>query len=229
MTKDIAVIPARGASKRIPQKNLLEIHGLPMIAWTIRAALSSQIFEQVLVSTEDNRIASVARRYGAEVPFLRTENYDDFSEVSAATISSLRQAIDFYDSQFVNVVQLMPNCPLRGKEEIIAAVKHFKGHEHNFQISALEFGFNNPWWAATLTSSGKPEPLFPEALSKRSQDLEKLYCPTGAIWIADIENLLRENTFYGPGHVYFPMSWEKAIDIDSYSDLEIAKKLMNSH
>ena len=85
--RNIALIPARGGSKRIPKKNIIEFSGKPMIAWTIEAALKSEKFEKVVVSTDDPEIASVAQKYGAAVPFLREEDADDFTPISTVTLN----------------------------------------------------------------------------------------------------------------------------------------------
>jgi CMP-N-acetylneuraminic acid synthetase len=219
----IAIIPARGGSKRILKKNIIDFFGKPMIAWTIEAALKSNLFEKILVSTDDEEIAAVARAYGAEVPFLRLEASDDYSPVSEATLSSLQQAEKFWDKEFDTVVQLMANCPIRGCDDIVTALDEFFLHDAEFQISAFEFGWMNPWWASKLDQNNRPTSMFPKALESRSQDMEKLFCPTGAIWIANSAAFKCAKSFYGDGHVFSPMSWTAAIDIDDYDDLKMAK------
>lgn len=221
----IAIIPARGGSKRIPRKNIVPFRDQPMIVWTIRAALESGVFHRVLVSTDDPEIAAVSCAEGAEVPFLRKTNADDQSPVSDAIITALGQAEMHYDIKFDTVAQLMPNCPLRRAEDIRAAWEMFQGGAHRFQISAFEFGWMNPWWAARIASNGKPDWLFPDARMSRSQDLDRLYCPTGAIWIADTTELRLHRTFYGPGHVLCPMPVHNAIDIDDWHDFYMAEAL----
>ena len=221
----IAIIPARGGSKRIPRKNIVEFRRRPMIAWTIEAALESGVFDVVLVSTDDEEIAEISRFEGAEVPFLRDVHADDQSPVSEAIIAALGQAERHYGKSYSAVTQLMPNCPLRGADEIRAAFAHFSSRGHRFQISACEFGWMNPWWAARVDQTGKPEWLFPESRFLRSQDLERLCCPTGAIWIAEPAALAEAGTFYGPGHVLYPMAWQVAIDIDDLGDLLMAEAL----
>ncbi len=219
----IAIIPARGGSKRIPRKNITPFRGRPMIAWTIEAALKSEVFDRVIVSTDDTEIAETARAEGAEVPFLRLAHADDQSSVSDAIITTLGQAEKHYAKQFATVTQLMPNCPLRNSNDIRAADKHFKDGRHLFQISAFEFGWMNPWWAARLKYDGQPDWLFPESRQSRSQDLERLFCPTGAIWVADALALVKHQTYYGPRHVLCPMPWQSAIDIDDWHDLHMAE------
>ncbi len=225
--KNIAIIPARGGSKRIPDKNIIEFKGKPMIAWTIEAARESRVFDRILVSTDDVNIANVALQYGADVPFLRTEYADDYSPVSKATTAALVQAINYWEENYELVVQLMANCPLRSAVDINAAMEAFLKKGREFQISCFKYGWMNPWWAVKLGVEGQPEQLFPEAVDKRSQDLPALYCPSGAIWVAKVEKLLEHKNYYGPGHTFEPLSWVSAVDIDDYDDLSFAKSVFD--
>jgi CMP-N-acetylneuraminic acid synthetase len=217
----LAVIPARGGSKRLPGKNLLPVAGRPMIEWTIAAALESAAFARIVVSTDDEAIADVARGAGADVPFIRTQHADDEAPVSLATIDAverLQQDGDTFDS----VTQLMANCPARRADHIRDAVTHFESGAADFQLSCFAFGWMNPWWAFKLRGDGTADPLFPKALKTRSQDLDQLYCPTGAIWIARTTALLTARTFYGPGATFRPLPWHAALDIDDAEDLAMA-------
>lgn len=223
--KTLAVIPARGGSKRIPKKNIIDFFGKPMIAWTIEAAMETGIFDRVIVSTDDSEIASVAKLYGAEVPFLRDKYFDDHSPVSLATITALNQLHHYEKETFETVVQLLPNCPLRTSKYITEAYEHFLKSGASFQISCFKFGWMNPWWAFKLDEQSRPIPLFPDKINKRSQDLPELFCPTGAVWIADVKALLAEGTFYGTGYQFYCMDWRAAIDIDDLDDLKIARAL----
>lgn len=220
--QSIAIIPARGGSKRIPRKNILDFDGKPMIAWTIEAALESDCFDQVLVSTDSEEIAEISIAAGASAPFLRQENADDKAPSSLATISALKQAEEHWQTCFELVAQLMPNCPLRSAAHVKAAIGNFRMHDIRYQISCFRFGWMNPWWAVSLDAEMAPTRLFPEALNTRSQDLDDLYCPSGAIWIAGRDELIEANTFYGPGHRFFPMDWIGAVDIDDMDDYEMA-------
>lgn len=114
---------------------------------------------------------------------------------------------------------------LRTIEDIRFAWESFLKKGSPFQISCFEYGFMNPWWAFKMKKGGRGEFIFEEAVQKRSQDLEKLYCPTGAIWLAHYDNLINANTFYGPEHVFSPMSWMSGLDIDNHDDLEMGKAL----
>ena len=217
----IAIIPARGGSKRIPRKNIIDFHGKPMIAWTIAAALGSGAFDRVIVSTDDEEIASVSRTYGAEVPFLRRDHADDHATVSDVIVATLKRlgAVEG------TVAMLMANCPLRGATDIRAQVAEFDRTGASFQLSAFAYGFANPWWAHEVNPDGAARPRFPEALKSRSQDLPELLCPTGACWLARIPALLAAETFYGPDYHFAELDRIAATDIDDYADLAFAKAL----
>ncbi len=222
----IAIIPARSGSKRIPNKNIIDFNNKPMIAWTIKAALDSKIFKRVIVSTDSNEIAKICIGLGAEAPFLRNVANDEFTPVSAATLHTLSQSKEYWNEDYQNIVQLMPNCPLRNSEDIKKAYSYFIQNKSNFQISCTKFGWMNPWWAATIDDKYTPTHMF-QKLDSRSQDLENLYCPTGAIWIANTNKLIEQKTFYGKEYKFFPIPWQRAIDIDDYEDLNIAKAALN--
>ena len=219
----IAVIPARGGSKRLPKKNIIDFFGKPLIAWTIEAALQSKLFDRIVVSTDSGEISDIAQDYGAEVPFLRDSSYDDHSPVSAATVATLKQAQLTLGETYDIVIQLMANCPLRNSKDIVNAYQNFLSIGSDSQISCFKFGWMNPWWAVTLDDTKHPLPLFPEKAGKRSQDLPPLYCPTGAIWIAKYAALMESGTFYTPGHTFFSMPWQSALDIDDQDDLEMCR------
>ena len=223
MVNHIAIILARGGSKRLPRKNILELHGKPMLGWTVEAAVQSGCYDRVLVSTDDEEIAAIGRAHGADVPFLRDRGADDITPSSEATIAALDQAETYWGERYKCVSQLMANCPLRNADDVRDAVKNFDENDASSQISSFQYGWMNPWWAAKLDQNGRPDALFPDALKTRSQDLPPLYCPTGALWIATSEALRAAKTFYTQDRVFHPMHWISAVDIDDADDLEMAR------
>ena len=130
-----------------------------MIAWTILAAKNCDLFDHVLVSTDDEEIAEVSKACGADVPFLRKHFADDVSSVSQATVAALNQAENYWKKEFRTVVQLMANCPLRNSKDIVAAVNTFDSKRRDFQISCFQYGWMNPWWAARLDSNNRPNDI----------------------------------------------------------------------
>ena len=223
LVRHIAVILARGGSKRLPRKNILGFHGKPLLAWTIEAALQSAVYQRVLVSTDDPEIAEIARQFGAEVPFLRLQAADDLSPSSEATIAALAQAENHWGECYELVSQLMANCPLRTASDIRDAVGNFRQRGADFQISCFRYGWMNPWWATRLDAAQKPDFLFPDARVARSQDLPPLYCPSGALWVARSDALKASKTFYGNSCIFHPMDWISAMDIDDAEDLLMAR------
>lgn len=223
MRTRIAIVLARGGSKRLPRKNILPLGGRPMLVWSVSAALEAGCFDRVLVSTDDEAIAAVARAAGAEVPFLRDAAADDEAPSSEATRVALCQAEAYWGERYDTVAQLMANCPLRTAADILEATRVFEAGVAPSQISAFRFGWMNPWWAARLQADRQPEWLFPEARTTRSQDLPSLYCPSGALWLAARDAFLRAGSFYLPGHTLHSMDWMSAMDIDDKADLAMAE------
>lgn len=219
----IAVIPARKGSKRIKNKNIIKFNNKPMIYWTIKAAKDSKIFDYIFVSTDSKKIAKISKKYGAEVPFLRTKKLsNDKISVHAVTIDSIKRLQITLNRKFETVVQLMPNCPFRTSKDIVMAYNFFKKKKYNFLISCTKFFITNPWWACKIFKNGIIKRIFPINFKKRSQDMNSLYAPTGAIWIAKIKKLLKEKTFYGKNFRFYKMNFKSAIDIDNLEDLNFA-------
>jgi len=225
--KNIAIILARGGSKRLPKKNILDFGGKPLIAWTIDAALKSEVFDNILVSTDSKEIADISLKYGAEVPFLREENSDDFSSSSSASYVALNQAEKYWDKTYDTVTQLMANCPLRTAEDIQNSLKFFHEKKLSAQISCFKFGWMNPWWAFKYNDKNIIEEIFPKVKNKRSQDLPNLYCPSGAIWIAKRDLFIKNRDFRIPGYDYKTLNWTSCIDIDNEDDFLMAKILLD--
>ncbi len=221
--KNIAIIPARGGSKRVPKKNIIDFFGKPMIAWTIEAAKKTSVFDRIIVSTDDEEIANISKKWGAEVPFLRNNYVDDKAPISLATLEALQQAENYYNEEYSYVTQLMANTPLRTKENIKEEYNFFENENAESVISCFKYGWMNPWWAHELDKNNVPKMLFPDTREKRSQDLPQLFCPTGAIWIAKTDILKKYKTFYSPHCLFFELDWKNAVDIDTYDDLKFAK------
>lgn len=224
MVKSIAIIPARSGSKRLPDKNIYPFFDKPMIAYTIEACIASQKFDKILVSTDSEKYADIAKQYGAEVPFLRNKYNDDFCTVSESVLYSLHQAEEFYNEQFNIIALAMANCPIRNYNDIINGYENFVSNGYESQISCFKYGYMKPWWAIKLDKNHKGTYLHPEIINKRSQNLEELFCPTGALWICKADHLKKYSSFYG-NHNFWEINWKSAVDIDDYEDLEFAKAI----
>lgn len=223
----IAIIPARGGSKRIPGKNIRSLAGKPLIAYSIEAALQSDLFSRVVVSTDDEEIGAIARTAGAEVPFLRSaEIADDVTPVSAATVDALKK-LDPDGNRYRHVAQLMANCPLRTRQDVIASCEQFTQTEADAQISIVRYGWQNPWWAMRRKAETfELDPLFAREMAQRSQDLPELFCPTGAIWWGKTSVVREHGTFHIPNRTGWEISWQNGIDIDTLDDLALAEAVL---
>ena len=224
----LAVIPARGGSKRIPGKNIRDLCGKPIISYTIEAAVQSGVFSRIIVSTDSDEIASVAKEHGAEVPFIRQASLaDDHTPVSLVTVDALER-LDPNGMIYQSVAQLMPNCPLRTDEDIKDSYQQFVETQTASPISITRYGWLNPWWAMTRDHEMRVAFLRDIDPSVRSQDLPELFCPTGAIWWAKADVLRREKTFYGVGRTGWEIPWQRAVDIDTEDDWQLAELLMQA-
>lgn len=221
--KILAVVPARAGSKRIKNKNIVRLNNKPLIEYTLNVAKKCKYIDKIVVSSESKKILKTAEKIGIKTPFLREEAYDDFSIVDIATLAAVKQSEKFYGN-FDIVVQLMPNCPIRSLKTLNSSIKNFFKNKKKSQISFFEYNFVNPWWAHYIKNKNiYPLNKEPFLEKKRSQDLKKLYCPTGSIWITEIETLKKYKTFYSPGYGYFVINFIEAIDIDTKNDLKLAE------
>ena len=223
----LAVIPARGGSKRVPKKNIKHMQGKPLIAYTIEAARQSNLFERIIVSTDSQEIAEVACQYGAEIPFLRDPALaDDFTPVSAATVDMMLQ-LDPSGTKYDYVCQLMPNCPLRTAADILDSFRQLTVTDAGSQLSVVRYGWQNPWWAMRRNDEFVLDPVFKDYMTSRSQDLPELYCPTGAVWWAKAEVLRREETYHVSERTGWEIPWQQGLDIDTEDDWDMADVLLS--
>jgi N-acylneuraminate cytidylyltransferase len=223
---NIAVIPARGGSKRLPGKNCRQFFGKPLIAYAIEAAKASCLFDRVIVSTDSQEIGHVGLSYGADVPFLRDASLaDDKTPVSKVTINVLER-LGLDGTKNVNVAQLMPNCPLRTVGDLHDSYRQFVDTQADSQISVSRFGWQNPWFAMLRDAALNLKPLFEEWATQRTQDQPELFCKTGAVWWARSYVLVREGTFHIDKLSGWEMPWEHAVDIDTEEDWQFAEWLM---
>jgi CMP-N,N'-diacetyllegionaminic acid synthase len=226
--KLLAIIPARGGSKRLPRKNILDFEGKPMIAWSIEAGLKSKYVDRVVVSTDSQEIADVSVRYGADVPFFRplelATDHAKSIDVIRYTITHLEENRDFYEY----IILLQPTSPLRTAQHIDEAVEYLLAKKANSVISVTEVGCS-PFWSNTLPKDGSMKGfLETKIIDKRSQDLEKYFGLNGAIYICKVERLLEEKSLFLKDNVFaYVMSKEDSVDIDDKFDFIVAKAIHN--
>jgi len=226
--KVLAIIPARGGSKRLPGKNIMDLNGKPLIAWTIEAAKKSQYIDKLIVSTDDEKISTISKKYGAEVPFIRPK---ELSSDTANSIDVIFHAINFYKEksiEFEYILLLQPTSPLRITKDIDNAFKMIS-NDTKALVSVCETE-HSPLWSNTLPDDlSMKDFIRPKIKNKRSQDLPKYYRLNGAIYISKIEYLKENNGFLGKNTKAFIMPQERSVDIDSEVDYEICKIIINKY
>ncbi|MFA6519676.1 MAG: acylneuraminate cytidylyltransferase family protein [Candidatus Paceibacterota bacterium] len=222
-TKNICLIPARGGSKRIPKKNIVDFHGKPMLAYTIEAAQHSGLFgAHIYVSSDSEEILHVASSYGVKTVRRPAEFSGDTASLEEVTQHVLREV---GQTTFENLCLLMPNCPLRTSEDVTASHARVIESGANCLMSVLRYEWLYPFWALQ-EQEGKLDFFFGKKYVVDSKLLPKdIYCPSGAIRWIKIANFLVENKFYGKDLTKYVLPFERGADIDTYEDLELAKKL----
>ncbi|MBY5947301.1 cytidylyltransferase domain-containing protein [Photobacterium rosenbergii] len=223
--KVLAVIPARGGSKRLPGKNTKLLNGKPLIAWSIEAAKSSQLIDRVVVSTDDEGIASVSRAFGADVPFLRPAG---LSGDHASTDSAIIHALDTLPMEYGVVVILQPTSPLRTADDIDNALAMLNDTGVNGVVSVCECE-HPPLWSNTLPDDRLMGGfLRPSVLGKRSQDLQQYYRLNGCLYAFDVEAYRqRQGTYYSDDVKAYIMPSERSVDIDTQVDFCFAEALIS--
>ena len=220
----VAILTARGGSKRIPRKNIRPFLGKPMIAWPIEAARQSKLFEHILVSTDDEEIADVAREYGAEVPFLRPPTLaDDFSHAHKAARHMLEWALQEW-GEIPHFAHIYPTAPLLRDEDIRAGYT-FMQQGKKFAYTAQRL--NIPiYQAVILDADGEICPLFPPEKAKlRSQDMPQAYIDAGQLYWYHTATFLKYETDIQYGVSLIPIPTERALDIDTEDDWVQAERI----
>lgn len=224
--KFLAIIPARKGSKRLPNKNILELGGKPLIAWTIEAAVQAQT-DKVIVSTDSREIAKISEKYGAEVPFIRPGN---LSTDTASSVDVVLHTLDFFKNKgilFEYIVLLQPTSPLRTAIDIDKAIKFLYQNNANSVTSVCEME-HSPLWCNTLPENGAMDDFIrPEVQGKRSQDLDTFYRLNGAIYIVKADYFETERKFVASSNSFAHiMSKESSVDIDDKLDFLIAEQML---
>lgn len=219
---NIAIITARGGSKRIPRKNIKEFCGKPIIAYSIEAALNSGLFDEVMVSTDSKEIADISEKYGASIPFFRSEKT---SGDYATTEDVILEVLEMYKEQgreFDNVCCIYPTAPFVNAEKLRNASEMLdKDPGINAVVPVVRFSF--PPQRGMVSRGGFLEYEFPENAMKRSQDLEPVYHDCGQFYFCRISALNEFKDLICPGSVPIEMPEEEVQDIDNYSDWNMAE------
>jgi len=215
----LAIVPARGGSKRLPRKNVLHLHGKPLIVWTIEAGLKSKYIDKVVVSSEDSEVLEIARNSNAETierPIaLASDDVSSFDVVEHA-LNSIQTGVDI-------LVLLQPTSPLRTEMHIDQALSLMMNRKANaiVSVSAAE---HPPLWSNTLPDDDNMESFLDKRVANaRSQDLPKFFRVNGALYICRTNYLLDEKSFFLKTNILaYRMSRDTSIDIDQAIDLKLA-------
>jgi CMP-N-acetylneuraminic acid synthetase len=219
--KTLGLIPAKGGSKRLHRKNILNLGGKPLLGWAIHSALESRVIDKVVVSTDDNEIAKVATKYGADVPFMRPK---ELSIDPAGVVDVGLHAINQLDSnltEFDKIVILLPTCPFRTAGDIKNAFDLFTKMKGKFLMSVSEYS-HTPFSAMGISSNNYLTPYFEQYIGKKSQELPISYRANGAIHILDVKSFVKYKSYYKKPLIGFPMPFLRSIDIDTKDDLLFA-------
>ena len=218
--KNLCIIPARGGSKRIPRKNIKPFMGKPIIAYSIEAALKSGLFDEVMVSTDDEEIAETARKYGAKVPFMRNaETSNDY----AGTDDVILEVLKIYKEQgreFDTVCCIYSTAPFVTSDRLVEAYSKLT-NEINSVFTCVAYSY--PVQRCLHIVDGKISMVYPEHAASRSQDLEPIYHDAGQFYVAQSASFIREKTFWGKNTVGLVLSELEVQDLDTLTDWALAE------
>lgn len=220
MTRRIAIIPARGGSKRLPRKNLLPFLGRPIIVHTIEQAIVSDCFDRILVSTEDEEIAKTAREAGAAIhqrPARLATDTATVTEVCLDILSTEEQAGSAYDV----FACLYATAPLRRADDIKAVIGLIDGSTCNFAMAVTTYAVA-PHQALRVRPDGSLVAMWPDLVNRRATDLDPVVVDNGSTYAATISAFREHRSFYGPGLRGHSMPRERSVDIDEQIDYEMA-------
>lgn len=227
--KNIAIIPARSGSKGLPDKNIRPLNGKPLIAYTIEAALTSGCFDTVFVSTDSEQYADIARKYGAEVPFLRSAA---LASDTANTWDAVREALSLYAASgklFDTMMLMQPTTPLRTGEDVKQAYSLLHEKQAKSVIAVCEVD-HSPLWCDTIPEDGNMKGFGRKDLAwVTRQELRPFFRVNGAIYLLTLENYKfpQEENIYEDNCYALFMDRKKSIDIDNQEDLELAEFLIS--
>ncbi len=226
--KNLAIIPARSGSKGLKDKNIKKLNNKPLIYYSIVAALEAGIFDEVMVSTDSEKYADIAKECGAAVPFLRSyDNADD----RAGSWDVVKEVLDCYEKRgmlFDTVCLLQPTSPLRKSSDIAEAYKLFEKKASVAVVSVCETD-HSPLLANVLPNDKSLEGFIRQTKGDRRQDLGVFYRLNGAIYIVYVKELRTSIDLYKRGSFAYVMPRERSVDIDSELDFEYAEFLMKEH
>lgn len=220
--RTIAIIPARGGSKRIPKKNIQNFCGIPILSYSIKAALSSDIFDEVMVSTDSEEIAEIAQKYGAVVPFMRSyENSGDYATTEDVIIEVINQYSEI-GKKYDYACCIYPTAPFVDKDILIKSIKKMEKYKPSVIIPVVEFSYP-PQRSLVIDDTGYAKFKYPQYCKSRSQDLEKYYHDAGQFYIYNVRKLIETGGNIVDGFMPIILPDIMVQDIDNKADWEIAE------
>lgn len=219
----LAIIPARGGSKRLPNKNILPLAGKPMLLWTVESAIQSKYLDEIILSTDSDDIIKVVENYKIKTIKRPIELASD----TAKTVDVVKHVIENIDKKYDFIVLLQPTSPLRTSNHIDEAIEQLIKLNADAIISVTEVD-HSPLWCNILPESLSMENFISEDIKhKRSQDLPKFYRLNGAIYICKTKKFIEENTFFLKKNVYaYIMDKKSSVDIDEELDFKLAEAML---
>lgn len=222
MSKSIAIIPARGGSKRIPRKNIKNFLGRPIISYSIEAALNSGLFSEVMVSTDDEEIKEVSLKYGASVPFMRSEkNSNDFATTADVLIETLSEYAK-KSIEFDYLCCIYPTAPFVTPEKLISAFSLLEEKKADTVFPAVKFSYPI-FRSLKIDEQGKVAMFWPENLNARSQDLPAAYHDAGQFYWAKADAFLENKKMFTDNSFPIIMDEREVQDIDNEEDWNLAE------
>jgi len=220
----LAIIPARGGSKRLPHKNKLIFGGKPLISWSIEAAQKTKYLDEIIVSSDDTEILNIAHKYGIRT-LLRPEN---LASDTASTVDVIEHTLKNIDQDYDYIVLLQPTSPLRSYENIACAIELLINKNADAIISVCKVE-HSPFWSNILPNDRNMDNfLSDEVLNKRGQDFEQYYRLNGAIYIIDKNKFLEKKSIFLKKNIFaYEMSQKQSIDIDTKLDFQIASAIIS--
>ncbi len=224
---NVAIIPARGGSKRIPRKNIRPFEGKPIIAYSIEAALATGLFDRIVVSTDDIEIASVAQFYGAEVPFLRPAKIADDMTGTAPVVKHAVETLQATGDEILCACCIYATAPFVRSSDLTAAYEALKAvPEKAFAFSVTSFAF--PVQRALAIRDGGLAPLYPEFSEVRSQDLEEAYHDAGQFYWGRSIAWLGETPLFSHASIPVILPRHRVQDIDTMEDWTRAEHMFRA-
>ena len=228
--KTLAIIPAKGASQRLQQKNLRLLGGRSLLSWTVRVALAAQAFDKLIVSTEDETIAQEAQKLGVEVPFLRPQHLAvDPAGVVDVCLHALEE-LEANSETFDTLIILLPSSPFRAVEDIRGAIEQYQQTQAYFLMSVTKIE-PSPLKALILDESGHLNPLHPEWIGHlgakaNPEEIPYLVSSNGAITIVNVERFKQEKQYYAYPLAAYEMPWHRSLDVDNDQDIWFGEFLL---